>query len=64
MRFEKVTAEYDDTGRRRLIPTGEEPVFMECDQVLLAIGQMNAFPWIKRAVACSLQTVDYPCLTT
>ena len=47
MRFEKVTPEYDDTGGRRLIPTGEEPVFMECDQVLLAIGQLNVFPWIK-----------------
>ena len=49
MRFEKVTAEYDDTGKRRLIPTGDEPVFMECDQVLLAIGQLNVFPWIKKS---------------
>ncbi len=47
MRFEKVTAQYDDKGKRSLIPTGEEPVFMECDEVLLAIGQQNAFPWIE-----------------
>ena len=48
MRFEKVSARYDATGGRTLVPTGEEPVFMECDQVLLAIGQENAFPWIKQ----------------
>lgn len=47
MRFERVKSQYDENGKRLLIPTGEEPVFMECDQVLLAIGQQNAFPWIK-----------------
>jgi ferredoxin len=26
---------------------GETPVFIECDEVLLAVGQMNAFPWIE-----------------
>jgi formate dehydrogenase beta subunit len=45
VRFQKMRAEYDD-GRRRLIPTGEEVVF-ECDDVLMAIGQENAFPWIE-----------------
>jgi len=48
MRFEKVTAKYDADGKRTLIPTGEDPVFMECDQVLLAVGQQNAFPWIEK----------------
>jgi NADPH-dependent glutamate synthase beta subunit-like oxidoreductase len=48
MRFEKVTAQYDENGKRSLIPTGEDPVFMECDEVLLAVGQLNAFPWIER----------------
>lgn len=47
MRFEKVAASYDEHGKRTLIATGEKPVFMECDQVLLAIGQQNAFPWIE-----------------
>ncbi len=46
MRFDRVTASYNRDGRRTLISTGEAPVFMECDQVLLAIGQQNAFPWI------------------
>jgi thioredoxin reductase/ferredoxin len=26
---------------------GEEPLFIRCDEVLLAIGQENAFPWIE-----------------
>ena len=47
MRFEKVEARYDDKGKRRLVPTGEEPVSFDCDEVLLAIGQQNAFPFIK-----------------
>ena len=48
MRFEIVKAVYDDKGRRSLVPTGEpDPVF-ECDEVLIAVGQENAFPWIER----------------
>jgi NADPH-dependent glutamate synthase beta subunit-like oxidoreductase len=31
MTFEKVKAEYDDKGRRRLVPTGEPEQFFECD---------------------------------
>ena len=47
MLFEKVTPEYDASGKRKLVSTGEDPVFFECDEVLLAIGQQNAFPWIE-----------------
>ncbi|WP_431857529.1 FAD-dependent oxidoreductase [Azospirillum sp.] len=46
--FEKVAAHYDEKGRRSLIPTGEPNVHMACDDVLVAIGQDNAFPWIER----------------
>ncbi len=46
--FEKVAAQYDDTGRRQLLPTGEPDVHLPCDDVLVAIGQENAFPWIER----------------
>lgn len=46
MRFEKVKPEIDDQGNRRLVPTGDDPVTFECDEVLLAIGQQNAFPFI------------------
>jgi NADPH-dependent glutamate synthase beta subunit-like oxidoreductase len=48
MTFEKVRAEYDDKGRRRLVPTGEPDEHFDCDEVLIAVGQENAFPWIER----------------
>ena len=47
MRFDRVEPVYDEGGRRRLRSTGEEPVFLPCDEVLLAVGQLNAFPWIE-----------------
>ncbi|HXA70156.1 MAG TPA: FAD-dependent oxidoreductase [Stellaceae bacterium] len=46
--FEKVAAKFDDKGRRSLVPSGEPDQHIECDDVLLAIGQENAFPWIER----------------
>jgi formate dehydrogenase (NADP+) beta subunit len=48
IRFEKVKAEYDAKGRRKLTPTGEPDVDFPCDDVLVAVGQENAFPWIER----------------
>ncbi|WP_076997469.1 FAD-dependent oxidoreductase [Variovorax sp. KK3] len=48
MRFEVVRAEYDAEGRRSLVPTGEPEVLVECDEVLVAVGQENSFPWIER----------------
>jgi formate dehydrogenase beta subunit len=48
MVFEKVKAEYDAKGRRNLVPTGEPDVHVECDDVLVAVGQENSFPWIER----------------
>ncbi|TWT22652.1 4Fe-4S dicluster domain-containing protein [Luteimonas marina] len=48
MRFERVRAEYDERGRRRLVPTGEPDEVIPCDEVLIAVGQENAFPWIER----------------
>ncbi len=48
MVFEKVKAEYDAKGRRKLIPSGEPDQTFECDDVLVAVGQENAFPWIER----------------
>ncbi len=48
VRFEKVAPRHDDRGRRELVPTGEPEVTFECDDVLVAVGQENAFPWIER----------------
>ena len=46
--FEKVRAEYDAKGRRKLVATGEPDQHYECDDALIAVGQENAFPWIER----------------
>ena len=46
--FEKVAPQRDAKGRRQLVPTGEPDVHFPCDDVLVAIGQENAFPWIER----------------
>ena len=46
--FEKVAASRDAEGRRQLVPTGEPDELIPCDDVLVAIGQENAFPWIER----------------
>ncbi len=48
MNFGVVRAEYDAQGRRNLVATGEPEVFFECDEVLIAVGQENSFPWIER----------------
>ncbi|MCK9986558.1 MAG: formate dehydrogenase (NADP+) beta subunit [Azoarcus sp.] len=60
--FEKVRAEYDDKGRRSLVPTGEPDVHMECDDVLIAIGQENAFPWIERDIGLEFDRWGLPVL--
>ena len=59
MRFEKVVARYGDEGRR-LEPTGEPWVFLPCDDVLIAIGQDNAFPWIERDLGIEFDRWDVP----
>ena len=51
--FEKVKAERDAKGRRNLVPTGEPDQHFPCDDVLVAVGQENAFPWIERTSASS-----------
>src|SRR5438128_12456573 len=48
MTFQKVKAVRDEKGRRSLVPTGEPDQRFECDDVLVAVGQENAFPWIER----------------
>jgi formate dehydrogenase (NADP+) beta subunit len=48
--FEKVKAVRDEGGRRTLVPTGEPDEHFPCDDVLVAVGQENAFPWIERDI--------------
>jgi len=58
--FEKVRAVHDEHGRRALVPTGEPIVHMECDDVLVAIGQDNAFPWIERDIGIEFDRQGLP----
>jgi formate dehydrogenase (NADP+) beta subunit len=60
VRFEKVAAQYDDKGRRQLRPTGEPEIHMECDDVLVAVGQENAFPWIERDIGIEFDRWGLP----
>ena len=48
--FERVKAERDAKGRRNLVPSGEPDQLFPCDDVLVAVGQENSFPWIERDV--------------
>ncbi|HXQ17944.1 MAG TPA: FAD-dependent oxidoreductase [Caulobacteraceae bacterium] len=58
--FEPVAASYDDKGRRQLLPTGEPDQHFECDDVLVAVGQENAFPWIERDIGLEFDKWDMP----
>jgi NADPH-dependent glutamate synthase beta subunit-like oxidoreductase len=58
MRFNQV--EYDIEHGRIVnqLTTGE--VFIPCDDVILAIGQDNAFPWIERDLGMEFDQWDVP----
>ncbi|PYS99741.1 MAG: hypothetical protein DMF63_10425 [Acidobacteria bacterium] len=58
--FEKVEAVYDENGKRSLVPTGEPEVFFPADDVLVAIGQENSFPWIERNVGVDFDKWEMP----
>jgi formate dehydrogenase (NADP+) beta subunit len=58
--FEKVTPVIDDRGRRSLKPTGAPDEHIECDDVLVAIGQENAFPWIERDIGLEFDEWGMP----
>jgi NADPH-dependent glutamate synthase beta subunit-like oxidoreductase len=60
VRFERMReAGIDTRGRPVLEPTGEE-VVLECDDVLLAIGQENSFPWIERSIGIEFDKWGMP----
>jgi NADPH-dependent glutamate synthase beta subunit-like oxidoreductase len=62
MNFQKMAAEYDGHGKRKLIPSEEPPVFIACDQVLLAVGQLNAFPYITPDLGIKMNDRGLPIL--
>ena len=58
--FEKVAPQRDARGKRQLLPTSEPNVHMPCDDVLVAIGQENAFPWIERDIGVTFDEWGMP----
>jgi NADPH-dependent glutamate synthase beta subunit-like oxidoreductase len=60
VRFEKVKAVRDEKGRRELVPTGEPDQHFPCDDVLVAVGQENAFPWIERDIGIEFDRSGMP----
>lgn len=60
MTFEKVKAEKDAKGRRNLVPTGEPDQHFDCDDVLVAVGQENSFPWIERDIGMTFDKWNMP----
>ena len=62
MRFEVVSAVYDANGKRSLVPTGGPEVEFGCDEVLIAVGQENSFPWIERDCGVAFDSWGLPVL--
>jgi formate dehydrogenase beta subunit len=62
MTFQIVRAEYDANGRRKLVPTGDPDAYFECDDVLIAVGQENSFPWIERDCGIAFDQWGLPVL--
>ncbi|MFZ8987455.1 MAG: FAD-dependent oxidoreductase [Steroidobacteraceae bacterium] len=58
MRFEVM--EYQIEGGRIVSERVAEEVLIPCDDVILAIGQDNAFPWIERDLGIEFDKWDVP----
>ena len=60
MMFEKVVAEFDANGKRNLVPSAEPEVFIEADDVLIAIGQSTSFTWIEKDLGLEFDKYTMP----
>jgi|TARA_B110000483_G_scaffold242295_2_gene327689 formate dehydrogenase beta subunit len=49
IRLDRVESVYDENGKRTLKPTGEI-LDIECDDIICAVGQVGAFPWIEKNI--------------
>ena len=61
VKFEQVKSVYDKAGNRRLTATGKT-LLVECDLVLVAVGQDTAFPWIERDIGMEFNEWKQPIL--
>jgi len=64
MLFDVVESTYDESGKRKLVSTGADPVFVEADEVLVAVGQETAFPWVERDIGIEFNQWDAPVVET
>ncbi|SDP13485.1 FAD-dependent oxidoreductase [Desulforhopalus singaporensis] len=60
MHFQKVQVRYTNDGKKELVPLDAPPVFYPCDLVLLAVGQMNAFPYIEEDIGIEMNERGTP----
>ncbi len=58
--FQKMHWMTDAKGKKSLIPTGEPDQHFECDDVLIAVGQENHFPWIERDLGLQFDEWEMP----
>jgi formate dehydrogenase (NADP+) beta subunit len=58
--FEQTHAVVDDKGRRKVVASGAPDIHFECDDVLVAVGQENAFPWIERDIGLAFDEWGMP----
>ena len=58
MEFQRYEAREDEKGK--LVQTPLDVVFLPADDVILAIGQENAFPWIERDLGIEFDKWEVP----
>jgi formate dehydrogenase beta subunit len=58
--FEKMVVTGTDAKGRPKLEASGELVTIECDDVLMAIGQENAFPWIERDIGMTFNEWGQP----
>ena len=58
--FQKMHWAADSKGKRALVAAGEPDVHHECDDVLVAVGQENSFPWIERDIGMEFDKWGMP----
>ena len=57
IRLDRVESVYDENGKRTLKPTGET-LDIPCDDVICAVGQVGAFPWIEKDIGIEFDKWD------
>lgn len=57
--FAELESSYDPQGRRKLHETGKTRL-IPCDEVLVAIGQDTALPWVERDLGIEFNEWDQP----